>query len=356
MTMPPCRVLLIGLALVLALDAPVSAMDESEEAEMAARRLAMTGSDMSAAEAAALEVRVEQEPGDLAARTQLLGYYMMHYHDDPQALERRRTHILWVIENHPASPLAGLPYVSLDPRISQEAVAAATELWREHVEAEPGDAKLIANAASFFVPYQLELAEQYLEQGRALEPQNPSWLEELARVYGFQVQDAADEQRDELAAKALAAFEAAYELHDDEIMHFYMLNNLAEAALTANANDKAQTYARRLLDMAERYKGDWNYGNAIHAGHLTLGHLALRAGDVEQAAAHLLDAGRTPGSPQLNSFGPDRSLAQALLDAGEREAVLEYLELIERFWVHRGERLQHWREEIRAGRTPDLRY
>ena len=56
---------------------------------------------------------------------------------------------------------------------------------------------------------------------------------------------------------------------------------------------------------------------------MVLGLLALNQGNVKPASQYL-DAGSTPGSPQLNSFGPDMSLAQALLEKGERDTVLEY--------------------------------
>ena len=43
-------------------------------------------------------------------------------------------------------------------------------------------------------------------------------------------------------------------------------------------------------------------------------------------------SGKTPGSPQLNSFGPDFMLDRELLEKGERAAVLAHLELVGKFW------------------------
>jgi hypothetical protein len=42
-------------------------------------------------------------------------------------------------------------------------------------------------------------------------------------------------------------------------------------------------------------------------------------------------------------------LAVALLDAGERDAVLEYLELCKAFFRSAGSNLDEWQREIRAG-------
>ncbi len=105
---------------------------------------------------------------------------------------------------------------------------------------------------------------------------------------------------------------------------------------------RAAAFARELLELAERYRADWNYGNAIHKGHLILGRVALRRGDLDAARRELLLAGRTPGSPQLDSFGPNMTLAKELLKAGEKGVVLEYFELCRRFWVMGAQHLAYW--------------
>ena len=116
--------------------------------------------------------------------------------------------------------------------------------------------------------------------------------------------------------------------------------------------EKAEAFARETLRIAEKYKKDWNYGNAIHKGHLTLGRVALRRDDIEEAKKQLLLAGRTPGSPQLNTFGPNMVLAKELLEEGEKDTVLQYFELCEEFWeLHRGS-LVIWKEKVSGGETP----
>ena len=65
-------------------------------------------------------------------------------------------------------------------------------------------------------------------------------------------------------------------------------------------------------------------------------------------------AGKTPGSPQLDSFGPDRDLARALLERGERTAVLAYLAECARFWKGREALLEGWRAAIERGEPTTL--
>jgi hypothetical protein len=136
---------------------------------------------------------------------------------------------------------------------------------------------------------------------------------------------------------------------------FYALDELAKSALLANLPDKATAYANELLLSAPKYRKDWNYGNAIHDGNLVLGLLAVRAGNVPAARQYLLEAGSTPGSPQLNSFGPDMSLAKALLEKGEREAVLEYFSRCSAFWAMGKDRLEEWSATVRGGGIPGFR-
>jgi hypothetical protein len=130
---------------------------------------------------------------------------------------------------------------------------------------------------------------------------------------------------------------------------------LPRAAL-ANAVDgdraAAESQAQEVLAMAPKYAKDWNYGNALHYGNLALGHLALQHGDRRAAVARLLAAGDTPGSPQLDSFGPRMSLARELLLAGERDAVLDYIDRTLRFWSMSWGTGTVWKIAIRLGFTP----
>ena len=132
----------------------------------------------------------------------------------------------------------------------------------------------------------------------------------------------------------------------------FALPQLAKAAIKAGALDKASLYANELLTSA--HAGDWNDGNAIHDGNMVRGLVALHSGNVEQAAKDLIEAGKTTGSPQLNSFGPNMTLASELLEKGQRDAVLEYLTLCKKFWTLGATQLDTWIDAIRTGGKPDF--
>lgn len=151
-------------------------------------------------------------------------------------------------------------------------------------------------------------------------------------------------------------FEAAAKLSrsKDEYHRWLALDDVGMWNVDAGSLDRAKDFAEELLPIAERYKKDWNYGNAIHKGYLILGRIDLRRGDRGAAAKHLLEAGNTPGSPQLKSFGPNMVLAKELLEAGEQKAVLQYLELCGRFWKSDFGALEKWKEMISGGKVPNF--
>lgn len=150
-----------------------------------------------------------------------------------------------------------------------------------------------------------------------------------------------------LAMAELRAARRPFERYD-------ALNEAAKTTVWFGSLEQARSMAEELLDLAGRMPRTWNYGNALHDGHLVLGQVALRQGDVERAKAELLASGDTPGSPQLDSFGPNLGLARELLERGEKDAVLAYFERIRRFWTSERGRLDTWASDVKAGRMPDF--
>jgi tetratricopeptide (TPR) repeat protein len=135
---------------------------------------------------------------------------------------------------------------------------------------------------------------------------------------------------------------------------FYQLPAAAMAAFNLNRYSEAEELARRTLEIADRFKDDWNYGNAIHLGHTVLGLLALRSGNVQLAVTELYESGSTVGSPQLGSFGPTMRLAKELLEQGRSQDVVEFLHQCHGFW-RMGERwLFIWEKKIMRGVIPNF--
>ena len=149
----------------------------------------------------------------------------------------------------------------------------------------------------------------------------------------------------ELAQLAVAA---------DDDGAFAHLPSAAAAAFHLQQFADAKQFADRALALAPFFETNWNYGNAIHLGHTVLGLLALNAQDYSSAIRELHESGQTPGSPQLNSFGPTMQLAKALLRAGHVEPVLNYLDQCRGFWEMGGTWLDLWERKIREGSVPNF--
>jgi hypothetical protein len=132
------------------------------------------------------------------------------------------------------------------------------------------------------------------------------------------------------------------------------LDDAAKQSFEVGKIDDARKYANELLALAPKYPQDWNYGNAIQDGNLVLGRIALKEGKTEEAKRFLIEAGKSPGSPQLNSFGPNMSLARDLLEKGEREVVLQYFDLCRTFWKMDYGSLDRWTKDVKAGKIPDF--
>ncbi len=317
--------------------------------------LSLKGGKLSAQQAQKLENDLTTNPENLSARTRLLGYYMHKSFFSAAARKAHQRHVLWVIQHHPDSAIAGMPDAQLNPVLDEEVYYKAKKLWVKQAETHKNNTAILGNAARFFLIYDKDIAEKLLKKAQSFEPNNPKWSARLGELYNLEKMRAnSPEAKRKVAAKSLKAQERSLKATTGETEKFYKLSDLARTAFDAGDMKKAETYATELLDMVARYKSNWNYGNAIHHANLILGRIALKSGKIKEAKAFLLKAGETPGSPQLNSFGPNMTLTKELLEKGEREVVIEYFQLCGRFWKMGKTQLNKWTAIVKAGRMPDF--
>lgn len=135
---------------------------------------------------------------------------------------------------------------------------------------------------------------------------------------------------------------------------FYILDQAAIKSFDVGKVEDAEAYAKESIELASQYQTNWNYGNAIHHSNIVLGRIALRNGDMEEAKVHLLKAGKVPSTPQLSSFGPNMALAKDLLEKGESDTVIEYLEQCSAFWEIDRDKLEFWIFKIKKGDIPQF--
>ena len=307
------------------------------------------GKQLSQEAVAALEELLAKEPEHQTLRVQLIGYYNK-FEPGTEAGQRRIEHILWLTRNQPEARVLASPEGQIYQYLEADAYSQATSVWSRHLEHMPESLDILRNSAEFYKQSDPKLAIELLERAQEIDGSNPEWASELGHIHSSAMTGSPGEPDQDAAARALSQYERAYELiaeaHGDHLLAY-----LAKTAFVAGETEKARSYAN---DMLSNDSGGWNLGNRVHHGNLTLGRLALAEGNLEEANDRILKAGRTPGSPQLNSFGPNMALAKDLLEHGETEVVLQYFELCSRFWNsdHALERLAEWTAAVNAGEIP----
>ncbi len=139
-----------------------------------------------------------------------------------------------------------------------------------------------------------------------------------------------------------------------ELERYLTLPQAAKLAFVFGNTNEARAFATEALALDTKFqKEPWRGGDAMHDANLALGRLALQEGRIDEAKQYLLAAGQTSGSPVLGSFGPNMTLARDLLNAGERDAVLQYFSLCAKFWGTPN-KLDDWATQVRNGGVPDF--
>lgn len=155
--------------------------------------------------------------------------------------------------------------------------------------------------------------------------------------------------------KSLQALESVKITDVNRDEHAFLLEsimmNVAIASLEAGELSSAKLLAKEILSN-NLDTNSWNYGNVIHKANTILGRIAIQENNLEMAKDKLLKSANTIGSPQLNSFGPSFVLARELLEKGEMSIVIEYLDLVAKFWANNAELLNMWKNEIKMGNVP----
>jgi hypothetical protein len=193
---------------------PQAAAPLQEDPEVAARQaqdkarseFIRTTREMNARQVADLEAAVRKNPEDLVQLEKLLIFYApLSYQvkgekgkwapicslviGEKECIAARRPHILWLIEHHPESKLAGewgarIFPSSLDPLPDPSGYAEAKKLWLQKTTASDAGVQMLRNAAYFFEAADKPLAEQMLLRLQKLDPKGHGSAA-LGRLYAF---------------------------------------------------------------------------------------------------------------------------------------------------------------------------
>jgi tetratricopeptide (TPR) repeat protein len=329
----------------------------------------MEGYKLSPQEVSELEDIVAKDPDNLEAQSRLLSYYYTHAATDRILRPKQERIVLWLIQNHPEATVLSQLHGLLLPKLYN--YAEGEKLWNNQLQKYPDNLKVISNACSYFQVGNIDYAIECYKRGKSLDPENTAeWDRKLGNSYNSKMASSPAEEKPLWAKEALIAYESAYAESKPKTFSYniggstrtvafpdmfkgVLLPSIAKAALAAGELDKAAKYANQMLETAEDssfYTGDY-----IYTGNSILGLVAVHEGNPDAAETYLLQAGETPGSPGLNSFGPDMSLAKELMNNGRRDSVLAFLRKCQKFW--RSSEVNHlsqWIQEMEEGKTPDF--
>lgn len=297
---------------------------------------------LSPAERDALDTRIGEDPTNLRARLRRVGYDFYH--------QRSRSHDLeWLVRHHPDLKLS--IFETFRHEDDAEAYERLRALWLEHLREQPDNLTFLSRAAALSSLDHPDDAERWLVRRVEISPSSTT-LSDLILFYLRAARFSGAPERRNLGIRAVMAGDRAIGLAEDAYTAQSLLSKVAEAAIFAEDHARAESAANALLGGAPRFADTWAYGNFLHQGHIVLGQVALARGDLPLASRHLREAGTTPGSPQLDSFGPDLALASELLAQGVRDEVIGYLVDCKAFWKSLDVRqLDTWCTRIRAGET-----
>ena len=201
------------------------------------------------------------------------------------------------------------------------------------------------------------LTEEILLKVQSQAPANfaaPRALAEMYKRRTLAATDRATLARQWFTEAAMAADRAAAASDQASFIADWRLSlrlDAARAAVEAGDADTAKKMANAALAQVSD-EHSVKFGQSVHDGHAILGRAALAKGNVEEARAQLLRAAQVAGGGTLTSFGPNMSLAKELVERGERDTVVKYLEQCRSFW--KNPRLDDWIRTIQEGKTPNF--
>jgi hypothetical protein len=138
-----------------------------------------------------------------------------------------------------------------------------------------------------------------------------------------------------------------------------------DAAAEKASWQKAAGYAREALDLAPQARSHPDYGTAFFNANMVLGTAAMQTGDRKTAIDYLMKAAEAPvtdalrypvvnGRPWPMNWHFPNILTAALFKAGERDAVLKFLDRYSRITVEYRERCLEDSALIRQGKLPSF--
>ena len=242
-----------------------------------------------------------------------------------------------------AAPEAEAALQEIESSANPSLMGAAGELiFRNGVAEIPFDALLGGED-------RLTLAEKWLRRAIQLAPPGDPWKGPLSQVLRNEASLTQDSKQ------KLRLLSEAMDLATGPNKASFV-PDIAAAEYELGDDAAAGRDARRMLDGAPALAKPNPSLAAIltNRGNVILGRVALAHGDKAEARERLLASLRVPESTNLPFNGPDLTLAQDLVDSGEKDAVLQFLEQSRSVWKFDRGQIDHLIKVVGKSPSPDL--
>jgi hypothetical protein len=203
---------------------------------------------------------------------------------------------------------------------------------------------VLKSAEKFFFGKDPAEAERLIYCLSEKEPNNSQWANELAQLY--RMSGVPGQVFPNPTDRALYAYSHVLELLRRPAEREALAGDMAGAAFKIGDFDGASALAKIYLQSMDR--------NATQKANTILGRVALRSGDIAASKQHLLDSTGPAAARDIATYGPMMTLARELLEKGEREAVLQYLEKCLMLWPRGENALRNWISDVEKGATPNF--
>jgi hypothetical protein len=325
--------------------AGTSALDSlglSQPESVRAILLLYSGKAVSKPKADELEADIKRNPDKIEPRLVLIGYYSANG-KTPADRSHLRQHVLWMIENHPEHPATAEPSLR-DLPDDRDGNGQILVLWTKNLELHPDDVAVLKDAEKFFFGRDPAEADHLIHQISTKEPNNKEWPTELAHLY--QMFGIPDEHIEDPGQRSLEAYKRVLELTKNPAARESLAGDMAQDAFKVGDFAGSEALAKIHLQSQDR--------SATQRANTILGRIALREGHLDAAKQYLLDSAGPMAAKDIAISGPTLILAKELLEHGERDSVLQYLQNCLVLWPRGQNALEIWIADLQRGKAPNF--
>ncbi len=296
-----------------------------------------------------MEKTLRTDPNNLLLRLKLLGYYHNQTPYSKETRLARKRHIVWMIQHYPGAVYTRYPFCQVSSIREPETLTACKSAWQQQIARHPTDASVLRNAAAFIDHSDPDTADHLREIAAKIETRRDPTV--IAYFRYFTLASQTGEQRAATAREVLKAYGKELSKAREVPYRIQIIRNMAECAYISDQFAVATTCANELLKLSTKTTAEAG-PYAFYNGKIMLGRIALHAGNIQKAEAYLHEATNPP--VKAKQVAITMSLARELLERGEQQVVLDFLEEIRSQWSKGDFIIDLWIKQIKQGKTPDL--